>query len=334
MRRIILKARPGATPLVGDFAIEEAPTPDPGANQLLVQTLFMSIDPYVRLSLDEMTIGDVPGLPLGQSPIGRAVARVVKSNHADFTPGDLIEGRSAWAEYAVVNPAVKPTKLDLGALPLSYAVGALGMPGQTAYAGMIDIGHVQPGETVVISAAAGAVGSMAGQIGKILGARVVGLAGGAVKCAAVEALGFDLCLDYKAPDFDKRLAAALPQGFQVYFENVGGDLSLKVIAYAAYGARMPLCGLIANYGQASETGPDRLPHFLRTAFVKGIGIKAFHGESVGGAHALAANRTWIEQGKLKPAESIIDGFERIPEAFEGTFRGNSHIGKVVVRIAA
>ncbi len=333
MRKIILARRPKVNPVADDFALIDVPMPEPGPGQLLVRVLWLSMDPYVRLQFDETTIGGTPGQPLDTPPLGRAVSQVVVSNSPDFAVGDIIEGRTHWAEYAVVDPVVKPTKLDFGSIPLSYAVGALGMPGQTANAGMIDIGRVKEGETVLISAAAGAVGSMAGQIGKILGARIVGIAGGPDKCAAVMALGFDACVDYQAPDFDAQLAAALPKGFNMYFENVGGDLTRRAFAHAVYGARVALCGVLAVYAVGDESGPDRLPELMRLMFVKGLEIKGFFGEMVGGAKAIAANRAWIEEGKFKPAETILDGIECVPQAFAGIFSGNTHIGKVVLKIA-
>lgn len=333
MRKVVLARRPKVNPVAEDFAVVEAATPEPGEGQLLVRTLWLSMDPYVRLQLDETTIAGGPGQPLDTPPLGRAVSQVVRSNSPDFKAGDIIEGRTHWAEYAIVDPAVRPTKLDFGSIPLSYAVGALGMPGQTAHAGMITIGRVKEGETVLISAAAGAVGSMAGQIGKILGARVVGIAGGADKCVAVKALGFDECVDYKAPDFDARLKAALPQGFNMYFENVGGDLTRRAVANAAYGARVALCGVLAVYGRGEEKGSDQLPEFMRLMFTKGLEIKSFFGEMVGGAKAIAENRAWIGEGRFRPAETILNGIESVPDAFAGIFQGNDHVGKVVLKIA-
>jgi NADPH-dependent curcumin reductase CurA len=333
MRQVVLAARPIVDPKTSDFAVQDAPIPEPGPNQILVRVLWHSIDPYVRLTFDDPTIAGMPGMRLGQPPVGRAVSQVVKSNNPDFTIGDIIEGRTVWAEYAVVDPAVRPTKLDFGTIPLSYAVGALGMPGQTANSGMIDVLNTKKGDTVLISAAAGAVGSMAGQIGKILGARVVGIAGGPDKCAAVEALGFDACVDYKSPNFDAKLKVAMPNGFNGYFENVGGDLTRRAFAHAAYGARVALCGVLAVYGTGDEKGPDRLPELMRLMFTKGLAIQSFFGEMLGGPAATAMNRAWIEEAALKPAESILEGIGAMPEAYAGIFRGNSHVGKVVLHIA-
>jgi NADPH-dependent curcumin reductase CurA len=333
MRQVVLATRPVVDPKASDFTVQDAPMPEPGPNQMLVRVLWLSIDPYVRLTFDDPTIAGIPGLPLGQPPLGRAVSQVVKSNNPDFAVGDIIEGRTVWAEFAVVDPAVRPTKLDFGTLPLSYAVGALGMPGQTANSGMIDVLKAKAGDTILISAAAGAVGSMAGQIGKILGAKVVGIAGGSDKCAAVEALGFDACVDYKSPDFDAKLKEAMPNGFNGYFENVGGDLTRRVFPHAAYGARVALCGVLAVYGTGEEKGPDRLPEVMRLMFTKGLMIQGFFGEMLGGPAAIATNRAWIEEGSLQPIESILEGIDMLPQTFSGIFRGNSHIGKVVLHIA-
>ena len=333
MRQVILSRRPDVDPVPGDFSVVEAKMPETPDGKLLVKVLWLSVDPYVRLNLDDPTIAGIPGQPLGEMPLGRAVSQVVESRHRDFKPGDIIEGRTHWGEYVIVDPAVKPVKLDFGDLPLSYAVGALGMPGQTAYSGIVQVLKVQEGETVLISAAAGAVGTQAGQIAKLLGARVVGIAGGAAKCRAVVDAGFDACIDYKSPDFGAELAAALPNGFNAYFENVGGDLTLNIIPHAVFQARMALCGLVSIYGVGKEEGPDRMPELLRGLFVKGLSITPFFGEVMGGAEAIAANRAWIEEGKLKPVETRLEGIESMPEAFSGIFRGNDNIGKVVLHVS-
>jgi NADPH-dependent curcumin reductase CurA len=333
MLKVVLARRPHVNPVAADFAIVEAERPEPAEGQMLVRTLWLSVDPYVRLTFDNPTIAGLPGMTLGDAPLGRAVSQVVASRLEGFSPGDIVEGRSHWAEYALVDGTMKPLKVDLGTLPLSYAVGALGMPGQTAYAGIVHVAKVKEGDTVVISAAAGAVGSQAGQIAKALGARVVGIAGGQAKCDAVKALGFDECVDYRGADFDAQLKAALPNGFNAYFENVGGDLTRQVFHHAAYGARVALCGVLAVYGTGEASGPDRLPELMRLIFTKGLTIQSFFGELLGGAGATEANRKLIEEGKLKPAEAVLQGIETLPEAYAGIFGGNGHVGKVVLHIA-
>ncbi|AIT80565.1 MDR family NADP-dependent oxidoreductase [Novosphingobium pentaromativorans] len=333
MRKVVLAKRPNIDPRPDDFEIVDAGMPEPKDGQLLVKVLWQSIDPYVRLTFDDPTIAGAPGMALGEMPLGRAVSQVVTSRHPDFAAGDIIEGRTHWGEYAVVDPAVRPTKLDFGEIPLSYAVGALGMPGQTAYAGVDKVLNVQAGQTMLVSAAAGAVGTLAGQIAKHRGARVVGIAGGPDKCAEVEKLGFDACVDYKAADFSDRLAAALPGGFNAYFENVGGDMSRIAFQNASYGAKVALCGVLSVYAVGNETGPDRLPEVMRLLFTKGLTIQSFFGELLGGADATVAMRKLIEAGAITPRESIIEGIENLPAAFSGIFRGNDHVGKVVLHIA-
>jgi NADPH-dependent curcumin reductase CurA len=188
---------------------------------------------------------------------------------------------------------------------------------------------------VVISAAAGAVGSLAGQIGKILGARVVGIAGGAAKCTAVKALGFDECVDYKSADYAARLAHACPAGVDVYVENVGGAVTASVLPLLNYRARMPVCGFIAYYGIGTEgPGPDRLPGFMRTVMSKGLEVRGFGGAMVGGAAALEQMATWLRAGQILSPETIVEGLEAAPAAFEGIFRGNANVGKLLVRVAS
>jgi NADPH-dependent curcumin reductase CurA len=208
------------------------------------------------------------------------------------------------------------------------------MPGQTAYACMINIGRVTAGETVIISAAAGAVGSTAGQIGKILGARVVGIAGGASKCAAVEALGFDACVDYKAADFAQRLAAACPGGVDVYVENVGGVVTDTVLPLLKYRARIPVCGFIAYYGIGAEVpGPDRLPGFMRAIMTKGLELRGFGGALTAGPAALEELAGWVREGRIKVREAIVEGLAAAPEAFARVFCTNDYVGKVLVRVS-
>ncbi len=208
------------------------------------------------------------------------------------------------------------------------------MPGQTAHACVIEIGRVQAGETVAISAAAGAVGTIAGQIAKILGARVVGIAGGPQKCAALLDLGFDGAADYKAADFAGQLKAACPKGIDVYIDNVGGEVTLTVLPLINRGGRMPLCGYIAYYGVGMEgPGPDHLPGFFRTIMAKGLEVRGFAGFMVGGQQALQDIAGWIGEGRLRYPEAVVEGLEAAPAAFAGVFSGNSHVGKLLVRVA-
>jgi NADPH-dependent curcumin reductase CurA len=194
---------------------------------------------------------------------------------------------------------------------------------------------VAAGETVVISAAGGAVGSTAGQIGKILGAKVVGIAGGPAKCAAVEALGFDACVDYQAANFPERLAAACQGGIDVYIENVGGTVTEAVLPLLKYRARMPVCGFISYYGIGKTgPGPDRLPGFMRTIMSKGLEVRGFGGAMTGGAEALRQLAAWVREGRLRHPETIVDGIESTPQAFADVFRSNNFVGKLLVRVAS
>ena len=336
MRQVVLRAHPVGEPRADDFALESVAVPAPADGQVLLRTLWLSLDPMIRFALDENPMTGPNRVRIGEPVFGGAVSQVVASKHPDFSAGQYVEGRSGWREYAAVDPKTTPLrKVDASLAPLSTALGVLGMPGQTAHACMVGIGRVAAGETVVISAAAGGVGSLAGQIGKILGARVVGIAGGAEKCAAVEALGFDACVDYKAADYPARLAAACPGGIDVYVENVGGAVTDAVLPLLKYRARMPVCGFIAYYGIGREgPGPDRLPGFMRTIMSKGLELKGFGGAMVAGASALEQLAGWVREGKLRYPEAVVEGLEAAPAAFAGIFRGNSNVGKLLVRIAA
>ncbi|MDE2597497.1 MAG: NADP-dependent oxidoreductase, partial [Sphingomonadales bacterium] len=215
MQQVVLRRYARGNPVPGDFELVQAPIPEPGEGEILLKTLWLALDPLIRFAIDEKRLSGVTQVHPGEVMYGPTVSLVVASNHHGYAVGDVVEDRTGWREYAVVAPDKAdwrgpPRKLDPALAPVSTALGALGMPGQTAHACMIGIGRVQAGETVVISAAAGAVGTLAGQIGKVLGARVVGIAGGPAKCAALLELGFDAAADYKAADFADQLAAALP----------------------------------------------------------------------------------------------------------------------------
>ena len=336
MRQVVLRAYAKGMPKAEDFALETVPIPTPGPGQVLLRTIWLSLDPLIRFALDENLITGRAHVGLGEVIYGGAVAEVVESQHPDYKPGEFVEGRTGWREYAAIDPQTVPLrKIDLSLAPLSTALGVLGMPGQTAHCCMVEVGRVTAGETVVISAAAGAVGTLAGQIGKILGARVVGIAGGAEKCAALKALGFDACVDYKAPDYAAQLAAAVPEGIDVYIENVGGAVTEPVLSLLKYRARMVVCGFIAYYGVGREgPGPDKLPGFMRTIMSKGLEVRGFGGIVAAGPDALKDMAGWIQAGKLRYPETIVQGLDAAPAAFAGIFSGNRNIGKLLVKIGA
>jgi NADPH-dependent curcumin reductase len=335
VKQVILRSHPNGVPRATDFSVVEAAMPSPADGQVLLKTLWLSLDPMIRLSLDENVITGPTKVRIGDVVFGATVSRVEASRHPDFAVGDYVDGRTGWREYAAIDPKAVPLrKVDASVAPLSTAVGALGMPGQTAHACMIGVGRVAAGETVVISAAAGAVGSLAGQIGKILGARVVGIAGNDAKCAALVKLGFDAAVNYKSPDYAEKLKVACPNGVDCYIENVGGTVTEAVLPLFKYRARMPVCGFIAYYGVGREgPGPDKLPGFMRAVMSKGLEIRGFGGTMVAGPAALKDLAEWVKAGKLKVTETIVEGLDAAPAAFAATFADNDHIGKVMVRVA-
>lgn len=336
MKQVILQAHPNGTPRVEDFAVETVAMPQIEAGQVLLKTLWLSLDPLIRFALDEVVLTGRTQVKIGEVLYGGAVSQVVESLNADFPVGAVVEGRTGWREFAAVDPQAVPLRIvDPELAPVSTALGILGMPGQTAHACMIGIGRVAAGETVVVSAAGGVVGSTAGQIGKMLGARVVGIAGGPQKCQALRELGFDACVDYKAANFAQQLAAACPEGVNVYIENVGGEVTQTVLPLLKYGARMPVCGYIAYYGLGMEgPGPDRLPGFMRTIMSKGLEVRGFGGTMVGGQQALDDLAGWLKEGKIRHPETVVEGLESAAAAFCGIFRSNDYVGKLLVKVAA
>ena len=340
MKQVVLASYPRGNPRAEDFRVETAPIPVPGEGELLLRTMWLALDPLIRFAIDEVRISGAAHVDPGEVMYGHAVSEVITSNHPDYAVGDIVEARTGWREYAVADPAKSdyrgpPRKLDPSVAPVSTGLGALGVAGQAAHACMIGTGRVQAGETVVISAAAGAVGSLAGQIGKILGAWIVGIAGGPAKCAGLRELGFDAAVDYKAPDFVEQLKAACPKGIDVYVDNVGGDVTLAVMPLLNYRARMPVCGYIAYYGVGMEgPGPDHLPGFFRTIMSKALEIRGFSGTMVGGQQAFDDIAGWIRDGLLKYPEAIVEGLEAAPAAFACVFSGNSNVGKLLVKVAA
>ena len=340
-RQIVLASPASGPPRVENFRLETAPIPTPGAGEVLLRTLWLSLDPLLRFAIDEVRLTGAAHIRPGEVMYGGTVSEVLASHHPDYAVGDIVEGRTGWREYAALDPLKGDPvrgalrKVDPAAGPVRGALGVLGMPGQTAHAAVIGIGKVAAGETVVISAAGGAVGTIAGQIARLLGARVVGIAGGADKCAAVRALGFDDCVDYTAADFAERLKAATPGGIDVYIDNTGGDVTWTVLPQLKRGARMPMCGFIAYYGTGMEgPGPDRLPGFYRMIMTKGLKIEGFGGQLIAGEAALADLARWLAEGRLRAPETLVNGLENAPAAFCESFRqGNSHVGKVLVKVA-
>ena len=334
-RRVVLNARPVGAPKPTDFRLEEAAVPVPSPGQLLLRTLYLSLDPYMRGRMSDAPSYAAP-VALGEVMVGGAVSLVEASQHPGFAAGDLVLGYTGWQEYAL-SDGTRLSKLEAGMTHPSLALGALGMPGFTAYMGLLDIGQPKSGETVVVGAASGAVGSMVGQIAKIKGCRVVGIAGGTGKCRyVVEELGFDACLDRRDDDLKRQLATACPKGIDVYFENVGGAVFAAVMPLLNACARIPVCGLIAHYNDtALPPGPDRLGLLTRTILTKRIKMQGFIiFDDYGHRYSEFASQmgTWLKEGKIKFREDVVEGLENAPQALIGLLEGKN-FGKLVVRVA-
>lgn len=332
--RIVLAARPTGRPKPSDFRVEQAALPAPGAGELLLQILYLSLDPYMR---GRMNAGRSYAKPVDIDAVmeGGTVARVVRSRHPDYKEGDVVLSHSGWQSFAV-SDGTGLRKLDPAAAPVTTALGVMGMPGFTAYAGLLTIGRPKPGETVVVAAASGAVGSVVGQLARIKGARAVGIAGGAEKCSFVkEELGFDAVVDHRAADFPEQLKAACPDGIGVYFENVGGHVWDAVFPLLNEFARIPVCGLIAQYNSIDDTRPDRLPTVMREVLSRSLTIRGFiQREFVEQRPAFYRDMAeWISAGLVRYREDIVEGLENAPQALIGLLEGRN-FGKLIVRVSA
>ena len=329
-RQILLKSRPEGAPSLDNFELIETPRPQAAAGEVLMRTLYLSLDPYMRGRMSAAKSYAAPAA-VGQPMVGGTVGEIVASRHPDYASGDIVLGFGGWQEYALSNGAGL-RKLDPAAAPVSTALGVLGMPGMTAYVGLLEIGQPKPGETVVVAAASGAVGSVVGQIAKIKGARAIGIAGGAEKCRFVAAeLGFDACIDHRAGDFAQQLAAACPKGIDVYFENVGGAVQQTVWPLLNDFARVPVCGLIAQYSATSPVpGPDMVSVLRKRLLLRGFIVWDFAAKQDAFLRDVG---DWIRTGRIKYREDIVDGLERAPAAFLGLLQGKN-FGKMLVRVAA
>ena len=329
-RQIVLRRRPVGEPRLEDFEWVDSPVPTPRDGEILTRTLYLSLDPYMRGRMNEgrsYTGGMNP--ELGDVMVGGTVSEVVDSRHAAYAPGDIVVGFNGWQRYGLAKGAGL-RKVDPKDAPVSTALGVLGMPGMTAYVGLLDIGRPNPGETVVVSAASGAVGSVVGQLAKIKGCRAVGVAGSAAKCEyVVRELGFDACVNYKDADFFAQLQAACPSGIDVYFENVGGAVLAAVLALLNVRARIPLCGLIAQYNAtAPVNGPDWRPLLTGRVLVQGF-IVSDHQDRM--KDFLADCGGWYRAGRLRYREDVVQGLESAPRAFIGLLRGEN-FGKLLVQL--
>ncbi|MET3521832.1 NADP-dependent oxidoreductase [Mesorhizobium abyssinicae] len=330
-RQVILKARPKGMPTQEDFGLIEAPIPKPGPGQVLVRNLLLSLDPYMRGIMDEGESYQSP-VPLGEVMRGHTVSQVVTSRAEGFVDGDIVFCAGQWQDYSVQNPqgAPPPRKIDVVAAPAAAWLGPMGLPGWTAYVGLFDLSAPRPGETLVVSAASGAVGSLVGQLAKSQGLRVVGIAGGPSKCAyAVKELRFDACVDYKAPDFAKALAGACPSGIDIDFENAGGPVLEAIWPLLNPGARVVVCGLIAQYNATTAVpGPDLTWLLKRRITMRGF-IISDHRERL--PKAIGDMLDWYRNGKLTFREDVVEGLENAPEVFIGMLQGRN-FGKLLVRL--
>lgn len=332
--QILLRRRPVGAPTPEDFEIVEAPLPEPAEGQVLVRARYLSLDPYMRGRMSDAPSYAKP-VEIGAVMEGRTAGEVVASRDPRFRPGDLVAGGYGWQRFSAVS-GDRLIKVDESEAPLSTWLGVLGMPGLTAWVGLEDIGQPKAGETVVVSAASGAVGQVAGQIAKIRGCRVVGIAGGKAKCDfVVRELGFDACLDHRG-DLNRQLDAACPEGIDVYWENVGGPVQAAVFPRFRDFGRMVMCGMIAQYNEApganaagAPPGPNLGPVVRKRLRIQGFIVSdtgwprypQFRAQMLG----------WMREGRLKWREDVVEGLRNAPEAFMGLLRG-ANFGKLVVKV--
>ncbi|WP_315776833.1 MULTISPECIES: NADP-dependent oxidoreductase [unclassified Bradyrhizobium] len=331
-KRIVLAARPVGEPKPSDFRLEDYAVPTPGAGEVLLRTIWLSLDPYMRGRMSDGPSYAQP-VPVGGVMEAGTVCEVVASNNPGFKAGDIVLARAGWQTHAI-SDGKGLAKVDPKLAPISTAVGVLGMPGMTAYTGLLDIGQPKPGETVVVAAASGAVGSAVGQIARIKGARAIGIAGGKDKCDYVRSeFGFDDCLDHRDPDLAAKLKEACPKGIDVYFENVGGPVFEAVFPLFNAFARMPVCGLIAHYNDTQSVAPKWAGALMRNVLTKRLTIRGFIVSDFASRHGdfLKDMSAWVRDGKVKYKEFVTEGLENAPSAFMGLLKG-ANFGKQLVRV--
>ena len=327
-RQILLASRPTAFPVEANFQLVETPAPQPAEGQFLVRNHWLSLDPYMRGRMDAVK-SYAKYLELGEVMTGGTVGEIAASRHPQFAVGEFVTGAFGWQEYALSDGTLV-RKVDPKRAPLSYALGVLGMPGVTAWVGLLDIAQPKAGETVLVSSASGAVGSVVGQLAKIKGCRAVGIAGGAAKCEyAVKELGFDACVDYKKGALYEDLMAALPEGIDVCFENVGGETLDTALRLMKPFARIAICGLISQYSATEQYGLRN----IRSVLVNRIRVQGFivSDRLQLWPQALAELGEHVAAGRIKYRESVVQGLENAPRAFLGMLRGEN-FGKQLVRL--
>ncbi|MCH8110071.1 MAG: NADP-dependent oxidoreductase [Chloroflexi bacterium] len=329
-RQITLAARPDGYPSESDFKQVESPVPQPGEGEVVVRTIWLSLDPYQRGRMRDAQSYAVP-VALGEVIVGGIVGRVVETRTPAFAVGDIVEGSLGWQDYGV-SDGRNLRKVDTKLGPISTAIGVLGMPGMTAYFGFLDVAEPKPGDTVVVSAASGAVGAIVGQISKIMGCRTVGIAGTQAKIDyIVDELGFDVGINYKTENVASALADACPQGIDVYFDNVGGPITDAVMEQIAVGARISICGQISQYNvEEPEPGPRNLGLLVRNqAKIQGFLVGQFANRHEEARLRIAQ---WIREGRVKYKEDVVEGLENAPRAFIGLMRGEN-FGKLLIKVS-
>jgi NADPH-dependent curcumin reductase CurA len=332
-RRICFAQRPSGQPTADVFAIAVNEVALPSDGQILCRNLLVSVDPYLRLKMHDRE-SYTPPLEIGKQIPGGTIAQVVSSRHDDWKAGDLVAIPGGWQNYAVV-PGKSATRVDTERAPLEAWLGPLGMTGYTAYAGLLSMGHPKAGETIIVSAAAGAVGSLAGQIGKALGCRVVGIAGSDTKCkTVVETFGFDACIDYRSSTFEDDLRAASPDGYDIYFDNVGGQISFSVQKQMKLFGRIIVCGLISQYSGQNDLDPKSLDEYMRWILVRRLAIRGFIVSDLARNHPEFHETVagWLKNGQVRLETTLYYGFDQIIPAFLAMLEGRN-TGKSIIRIA-
>ena len=333
-RQWILFERPIGEPTANTLKLVETEIPSPSDGQMLLRTKFLSLDPYMRGRMSDAP-SYAPPVALGSVMVGGTVGQVVTSNATEFEEGDFVLNFGGWQDYSI-SDTKNATNLGRSPEHPSWALGIMGMPGFTAWAGLTQIGAPKAGETLVVAAATGPVGATVGQIAKIMGCHVVGIAGGAAKCSyAVEELGFDACIDHKATDFADQLKNAIPKGIDIYFENVGGKVFDAVVPLLNNFARIPVCGMVSQYNATqSQTGPDRMNWLISQILRKKIRIEGFIiFDSFGHLYPEFTKhmQAWLKAGKIKYREEVVDGLENAPAAFIGLLKGEN-FGKRIIKV--
>jgi NADPH-dependent curcumin reductase CurA len=333
--QVRLARRPEGEPGDDSFAFVEQELPDLVDGQVLLRVVYLSLDPYMRGRMSDAPSYAAP-VELDQVMVGGTVCVIEESRNPQWEVGDVALSYSGWQTHAI-SDGTGLRRLDPSVAPISTALGVLGMPGFTAYAGLLEIGRPQPGETVVVAAATGPVGSAVGQIAKVKGARAVGIAGGEAKRQALlDEFGFDVALDHRSPTFADDLKAAVPDGIDVYFENVGGPVAREVFKRMNLYGRVPVCGLVADYNATSAPeGPDRLPGFMGLVLRKSLTVRGFIQDEFTKSHGRDFVREmsgWVADGSVRYREDVAEGLESTPEAFRGLLTGRN-FGKQLVRVS-